>query len=356
MIFIIKKAFITGITGQDGSYLAELLLNKGYEVHGMIRRSSTFNTARIDHLYQDPHEDDINLKLHYGNMVDSSNISRLIEKIEPDEVYNLAAQSNVSVSFKQPEYTTNVDALGTLRLLDAIKDYDEIKFLQASTSELFGNVEEVPQDEDTSFNPQSPYAVAKLYAYWITKNYRNSYDLFGSNCIGFNHESERRGKRFVTRKITRAVAKINAGLQDKLYLGNLDSKRDWGYAPECVEAMWKMLQHDEPDDFVVATNEVHSVRDFAEKAFSVLDYNIVWQDSGINEKGIDKKTGKVLIEVDKKYFRPSEVNLLKGDYSKIEGKLDWKPETDFGNLVRKMVEHDVEMLKEKGEIGLDYLG
>ena len=356
MSFNIIKAFITGITGQDGSYLAELLLDKGYEVHGMIRRSSTFNTARIDHLYQDPHEDDVNLKLHYGNMVDSSNISRLIEKIEPDEVYNLAAQSNVSVSFKQPEYTSDVDALGTLRLLDAIKGYDDIRFLQASTSELFGDVKEIPQDENTPFNPQSPYAVAKLYAYWITRNYRNSYDLFASNCIGFNHESQRRGKRFVTRKIARAVARINKGLQDKLYLGNLNSKRDWGHAPEYVRAMWKMLQHDESDDFVVATNTIHSVREFVEKAFSILGYNIIWQDSGVDEKGINEKTGKVLIEVDEKYFRPSEVNLLKGDYSKIKNKLGWEPETDFDDLVRKMVEHDVRILEEKGEIGLDYLG
>ncbi|MFP3953220.1 MAG: GDP-mannose 4,6-dehydratase [Candidatus Acetothermia bacterium] len=352
-----KKALVTGITGQDGSYLAELLLEKGYEVHGIIRRASTFNTQRIDHLYQDPHETDRNLKLHYGDLVDASNISRLVEKINPDEIYNLAAQSHVAVSFEQPEYTAEVDALGTLRLLDAIKDARvDTRFYQASTSELYGKVAEVPQDEDTPFHPRSPYAVAKLYAYWITQNYREAYDIFACNGILFNHESERRGKRFVTRKITRAVAKITNGLQDKLYLGNLNSKRDWGYAPEYVEGMWQMLNHDGPGDFVLATGETHTVREFVEKAFSAVDIHLDWDGEGVDEVGIDRKTGKTLVEVDPSYFRPSEVDILVGDASKAKETFGWTHQTDFDELVRVMVENDVTLLEEEGEIGLDYLG
>jgi len=352
-----KKALITGITGQDGSYLTEHLLERGYEVHGIIRRASTFNTQRIDHLYQDPHEPDVRLKLHYGDMVDASNISRLVEKIDPDEIYNLAAQSHVAVSFQQPEYTADVDALGTLRLLDAIKEARvDTRFYQASTSEMYGKVEEMPQDENTPFHPRSPYAVAKLYAYWITINYREAYDLYATNGILFNHESPRRGKRFVTRKISRAVARIKAGLQDKIYLGNLDAKRDWGYAPEYVKAMWQMLNHDGPDDYVVATGETHTVREFAEKAFSVAGYDLVWEGEGVEEKGMDKKTGKLLVEVDPEYFRPAEADVLLGDSSKAEEELGWEHETDFEELVRIMVESDIKTLEDKGEVGLDYLG
>ena len=352
-----KTALITGITGQDGSYLAEQLLGQGYEVHGIIRRASTFNTQRIDEFYQDPHEENLRLKLHYGDLVDASNISRLVEKIEPDEIYNLAAQSNVAVSFEQPEYTADVDALGTLRLLDAIKEARvDTRFYQASTSELYGDVEEMPQDENTPFNPQSPYAVAKLYAYWITKNYRKAYDLYACNGILFNHEFPRRGKRFVTRKITRAVARIDAGLQDRVYLGNLNAKRDWGYAPEYVEAMWQMLNHDGPDDFVVATGETHSVREFAEKSFAVAGYQLCWEGQGKEEIGVDKNTGRTLVEVDPRYFRPADVEVLKGDASKAERVLGWKHETRFDELVRIMVESDIEMLEQKGEVGLDYLG
>mgnify|MGYP000527066152 CR=1 FL=1 len=352
-----KKALITGITGQDGSYLTELLLEKGYEVHGIIRRASTFNTQRIDEYYQDPHEEDIRLELHYGDMVDASNISRLVEKIEPDEIYNLAAQSHVAVSFEQPEYTADVDALGTLRLLDAIREARvDTRFYQASTSELFGEVEEMPQDEDTPFHPRSPYAIAKLYAYWITVNYREAYDLYACNGILFNHESPRRGKRFVTRKITRAVTRIKKGLQDKLYLGNLNAKRDWGYAPEYVKAMWQMLNHDGPDDFVVATGETHTVREFAEKAFSVAGYDIQWKGEGVDEIGIDKNTGETLVEVDSRYFRPAETDVLKGAPSKVREELGWQHETDFENLVRIMVESDIKTLEEEGEVGLDYLG
>ena len=313
-----KKALITGITGQDGSYLAELLLGKGYEVHGIIRRASTFNTQRIDHIFQDPHEDNIKLFLHYGDMTDSSNLSRLVEKINPDEIYNLAAQSHVGVSFEMPEYTTDVDAMGTLRLLDAIKESRvECKFYQASTSELYGKVQEVPQTEKTPFYPRSPYAAAKLYSYWIVKNYREAYDLFAVNGILFNHESPRRGKRFVTRKITRAVARITKGKQDKIYLGNMNAKRDWGYAKDYVKMMWMMLQHDTPEDFVIATGETHTVREFVEAAFSHVDIEIEWQGEGVDEKGIDKDTGKILVEVDPKYFRPTEVDLLIGDLSLI---------------------------------------
>ena len=326
-------------------------------MHGIIRRASTFNTQRIDSSYQDPHEKDVRLKLHYGDLVDASNISRLVEKIEPDEIYNLAAQSNVAVSFEQPEYTGDVDGLGTLRLLDAIKEARvDTKFYQASTSELYGDVKEMPQDEDTPFNPQSPYSVAKLYAYWVTKNYREAYELFACNGILFNHESPRRGKRFVTRKITRAVARIDAGLQDKMYLGNLNAKRDWGYAPEYVEAMWQMLNHDGPDEFVIGTGETHSVREFAENAFAIAGYDSSWKGEGKEERGIDKDTGDVLVEVDPRYFRPADVDVLKADASKAKKELDWEHETSFEELVKIMVESDIKMLEEKGEVGLDYLG
>lgn len=338
-----KKALITGITGQDGSYLAELLLDKGYEVHGIIRRTSTFNTDRIDHIYQDPHEEDQQLYLHYGDMVDASNLSRTIERVEPDEIYNLAAQSNVAVSFEQPEYTADVDGLGTLRLLDAIKEARmDTRIYQASTSELFGNVNEQPQDEDTEFQPESPYGTAKLYGYWITRNYRDAYDLFACNGILFNHESPRRGKRFVTRKITRAVAHIKAGQQDTLYLGNLDAERDWGYAPEYVEAMWKMLQLDEPDDFVIATGDTHSVREFATLAFRVAGMDIRWEGEGKNERGVDRETGDTRVEVDPDYYRPTDVHRLVGDPSKATDQLNWTHQTDFRDLVRIMVEHDLE--------------
>jgi GDPmannose 4,6-dehydratase len=346
-----KKALITGITGQDGSYLAELLLDKGYEVHGIIRRASTFNTQRIDHIYQDPHEENVRLKLHYGDMTDSSNLSRLVEKIKPDEIYNLAAQSHVGVSFDMPEYTTDVDAMGTLRLLDAIKESEvDCKFYQASTSELYGEVQEIPQTEKTPFYPRSPYAAAKLYAYWIVKNYREAYDLFAVNGILFNHESPRRGKRFVTRKITRAVARITKGKQDKIYLGNMNAKRDWGYAKDYVKMMWLMLQHDTPEDYVIATGETHTVREFVEAAFSHVDVEIEWQGEGVDEKGIDKNTGKVLVEVDPKYFRPTEVDLLIGDPSKAKEELGWEPEVKFKELVQLMVQSDLEAIEKHGDI------
>ncbi|MDG6218684.1 MAG: GDP-mannose 4,6-dehydratase [Candidatus Thermoplasmatota archaeon] len=351
-----KRALITGITGQDGSYLAEFLLEKGYEVHGIIRRSSTFNTQRLDKIYQDPHVKNQNLYLHYGDLVDASNISRLMEKITPDEIYNLAAQSNVKVSFEKPEYTANVDGLGTLRLLDAIKDREIVtKFYQASTSELFGKVQETSQNENTPFYPRSPYAVSKLFSYWITVNYREAYDLFTCNGILFNHESPRRGKRFVTRKITRAVVQIQAGLQDKIYLGNLNAKRDWGYAPEYIEAMWKMLQIDTPEDLVIATGRAHSVREFTELAFKRAGYGILWEGEGIHEKGIDEDTGKILVEVDERYFRPTEVNFLLGDSSKAKKIIGWKHKTNLEDLVKIMVDADMKLLKEKGKIGLDYL-
>ena len=336
-----KKALITGITGQDGSYLAELLLEKGYEVHGIIRRASTFNTHRIDHLYKDRHNKDVRMFLHYGDMTDSSNLNRLLERIEPDEIYNLAAQSHVKVSFEVPEYTAEVDALGTLRFLDAIKDTGlKTKFYQASTSEMYGLVQGVPQTEKTPFYPRSPYGVAKLYAYWITVNYREAYGLFACNGILFNHESPRRGEIFVTRKITMAAARIKAGLQDKLYIGNLDAKRDWGYAPEYVEGMWRMLQHDIPEDFVLATGETHTVREFASLAFAELGINISWEGQGKNEKGIDASTGRVLVEVDPNYYRPTEVDLLVGDASKAANLLGWKPRVSFEELVRIMVKAD----------------
>lgn len=340
-----KKAFITGITGQDGSYLAELLLEKGYEVHGLMRRSSTFSTDRIEHIYQDPHTKEQQLFLHYGDLTDSSNLSRLVEKIEPDEIYNLAAQSHVKVSFEVPEYTAQVDALGTLRLLDAIKETGvDTRFYQASTSELYGDVVESPQDEETPFRPQSPYATAKLYAYWATRNYRDAYGIHASNGILFNHESPRRGKRFVTRKITRAAARIKHDLQDRLYLGNLNAKRDWGYAPEYVGAMWQMMQLDEPADYVIATGQTQTVRKFATAAFEAADMPIEWEGSGVDEKGYCAKTGDLLIEVDPAYFRPAEVELLIGDATKAREAFGWEHSTSFDELVSIMVDHDLEMV------------
>ena len=345
-----KVALITGVTGQDGSYLAEFLLDKGYEVHGIIRRSSSFNTARIEHLYFDEWVRDMkwnrSINLHYGDMTDSSSLIRIIQTTQPDEIYNLAAQSHVKVSFDVPEYTAEADATGTLRLLEAVRILGlerETKIYQASTSELYGLVQEIPQRETTPFYPRSPYGVAKLYGYWITKNYRERYGMFAVNGILFNHESERRGETFVTRKITLAAARIAAGQQDKLYLGNLDALRDWGYARDYVECMWLMLQHDQPEDFVIATGEQHSVREFTERAFAHVGIELRWQGEGVQEQGIDKATGRVLVEVDPKYFRPAEVETLLGDPTKAKTLLGWNPQkTSFEELVRIMVEHDVQ--------------
>ena len=345
-----KKALITGITGQDGSYLAELLLDKGYEVHGIKRRSSSFNTSRIDHLYQDIHNKDAKFILHYGDLSDSSNLTRLVHDIEPDEIYNLAAQSHVKVSWDCPEYTADCDALGTLRLLEAIrmnKLEKKTKFYQASTSELYGLIQEPIQKETTPFYPRSPYAVAKLYAYWICVNYRESFGMFASNGILFNHESPRRGETFVTRKITMAATKIKVGLQDKLYLGNLDSKRDWGHAKDYVEGMWRILQHDKPDNFVLATGVTTSIRDFCRMTFEELGIELDFVGSGGDEKGIDKATGKTLIEVDPRYFRPAEVDLLLGDSTKARTELGWKPTYDLKALVKEMVESDLELAKKE---------
>jgi GDPmannose 4,6-dehydratase len=343
-----KTALISGITGQDGSYLTELLLEKGYNVHGIIRRASSFNTFRIDHIYNDLELRDKRFFLHHGDLTDSSNLNRLVEKIRPDEIYNLGAQSHVQVSFEVPEYTAEVDGVGTLRFLDAIKETGiDTRFYQASTSELYGLVQEVPQTEKTPFYPRSPYAAAKLYAYWIVVNYREAYNLFACNGILFNHESERRGKTFVTRKISVAVSNIMTGQQDKLLLGNLDARRDWGYAPEFVEGMWKMLQVDTPEDFVLATNETHTIREFVEEAFGVLGEEIEWQGSGKDEKGILKSSGKEVVAVDPKYFRPTEVDLLIGDYSKAKEKLGWEPKTTFKDLVRKMVKADFKKAKSR---------
>lgn len=337
-----KIALITGITGQDGSYLAELLLEKGYEVHGLIRRASTFNTKRIDHIFQDPHETHKRLVLHYGDLADSSNLSRLIESIKPNEIYNLAAQSHVRVSFDIPEYTGDVVAVGTLRLLDAIRESGvKTKFYQASSSEMFGLVQETPQKETTPFYPRSPYGVAKVYGYWITKNYRESYGLFACNGILFNHESPRRGETFVTRKITRGLARVKLNVDDVLYLGNLDSKRDWGHAKDYVEGMWMMLQQKEPDDYVLATNEMHTVREFVEVAGKHLGMEIKWQGKGLKEVGIDKRTGREIIKIDAAYFRPAEVDLLIGDYSKANKKMGWKPKVTFKELVQTMVDSDL---------------
>ncbi|AWV91131.1 GDP-mannose 4,6-dehydratase [Bradymonas sediminis] len=341
-----KKALITGITGQDGSYLAELLLEKGYEVHGIVRRSSSFNTQRLEHIYQDPHTRDQRLFLHYGDLSDASNLSRLMETIEPDEIYNLGAQSHVQVSFEVPDYTAQVSGLGTLRLLDAIKETGiDTKFYQASTSELYGLVQEVPQSETTPFYPRSPYAVAKLYAYWITVNYREAYGIHASNGTLFNHESPRRGKTFVTRKITRAVARIKHGLQERLYLGNLDAKRDWGYAPEYVMGMWMMMQQDKPDDYVLATGETTTVRDFAQWAFERADMPIRWEGEGVDEKGYHAETGKLLVEVDPAYFRPTEVDLLLGDPSKAKKAFGWEAKTPVQELCNIMVDHDLGMVE-----------
>ncbi len=336
-----KTALITGITGQDGSYLAELLLEKAYTVHGVIRRSSSFNTFRIDHLYHNPEVLNKKLFLHYGDLNDSSNLNRLVESTMPDEIYNLGAQSHVQVSFEVPEYTAEVDGVGTLRFLDAIKENGlKTKFYQASTSELYGLAQQVPQNEKTPFYPRSPYAVAKLYAYWIVVNYREAYNLFACNGILFNHESERRGKTFVTRKISVAVAQIITGQQEILLLGNLDAKRDWGYAPEYVEGMWRMLQTEKPDDFVLATNETHTVREFVEEAFKVLGEQVIWKGKGIDETGILKSSGNTVVGINKRYFRPTEVDLLIGDYTKAKNILGWQPKTTFKELVKIMVTAD----------------
>ena len=343
-----KKALVSGITGQDGSYLTELLLEKGYEVHGIIRRSSSFNTFRIDHLYKDESVMNKRLFLHYGDLTDSSNLNRLIEKTQPIEIYNLGAQSHVQVSFEVPEYTAEVDGIGTLRFLDAIRETGiNTKFYQASTSELFGKVQEIPQTEKTPFYPRSPYAVAKLYAYWIVVNYREAYDIFASNGILFNHESERRGKTFVTRKISVAVSKIMLEVQDVLSIGNLDAKRDWGYAPEYVEGMWRMLQADKPGDYVMATGETHSVREFIEESFSVLGEEIIWKGEGESEVGLLKSSGKTVVTINPRYYRPTEVELLIGDPSRAEKELGWKPKIKFKDLVRIMVEADFKKQKNR---------
>ena len=343
-----KKALITGVTGQDGAYLAEILLAKGYEVHGVKRRTSLINTARIDHLYQDPHVANRRFFLHYGDMTDSSSLVRIIQKVQPDEIYNLAAQSHVQVSFEEPEYTADSDALGTLRLLEAIRILGlshKTRFYQASTSELFGKVQESPQKETTPFYPRSPYAVAKLYSYWITVNYREAYGIFACNGILFNHESPIRGETFVTRKITRALARIKLGLQECLFLGNLNAKRDWGHARDYVELQWRILQQETPEDFVIATGEQHSVRDFVEAAAQELGIVIRWQGSGIAEQGIDPQTGRVMVAVDPAYFRPTEVETLLGDAAKAREKLGWRPKTTFRELVREMVTADLEDAK-----------
>ena len=346
-----KTALISGITGQDGSYLAELLLEKGYTVHGIIRRSSSFNTFRIDHLYNNKDLLNKRFYLHYGDLTDSSNLNRLIEKINPDEIYNLGAQSHVKVSFEVPEYTAEVDGIGTLRFLDAIRETGvQTKFYQASTSELYGKVQEVPQSEKTPFYPRSPYAVAKLYAYWIVINYREAYNLFACNGILFNHESERRGRTFVTRKITVAAASIILGLQEKLLLGNLDAKRDWGYAPEYVEGMWRMLQAPVADDYVLATGETRKVREFVEESFKALGEEIIWKGKGIDEKGYLKSNNKEVVAIDPEYFRPTEVELLIGDPTKAKEKLGWVPKTTFKDLVRLMALADFEKAKKRNSL------
>jgi len=342
-----KVALITGITGQDGAYLAEFLLSKGYEVHGIKRRSSSFNTSRLDNLYQDPHSKDVKFHLHYGDMTDATNLIGLMQKVNPDEVYNLAAQSHVQVSFETPEYTANADGIGALRLLEAIRLLNmtkTVKFYQASTSELYGNSNIIPQDENTPFSPRSPYAAAKLYAYWITVNYRLAYNIFACNGILFNHESPIRGETFVTRKITRGVAAIKLGLQEKLYMGNLDAKRDWGHAKDYVEGMWLMLQQNQPDDYVLATGEAHTVRDFIENAFLEIGETIIWKGKGEEEIGLSKNTNKILIEVDKRYFRPTEVNYLLGDATKAKSILGWEASVKFSELVKEMVKEDLKLV------------
>lgn len=350
-----KRALITGITGQDGSYLSEFLLEKGYQVHGIKRRSSSFNTGRINHIYQDKHNvKKRNFILHYGDLTDATNLIRIIKEIQPDEIYNLAAQSHVQVSFETPEYTANSDALGTLRILEAIRLLgltEKTRFYQASTSELYGEVQEIPQSETTPFYPRSPYAAAKLYAYWMTINYREAYNIFACNGILFNHESPRRGETFVTRKITRAVAAIKHGLQEKIFLGNLDAKRDWGYAKEYIEAMWLMLQQDTPKDFVIATGKTYTVRHFVELSFKEIGIDIEWHGEGVHEKGFDKKTGNELVAIDPKYFRPTEVNLLIGNPTKAEKELGWKAKTTLQELVKLMVQEDLKAAaKEKYEM------
>jgi len=339
-----RVALITGITGQDGAYLAEFLLGKGYIVHGIRRRSSSFNTGRIEHMYQDPHEKNVRFLAHYGDMTDATNLIRIVQEIRPDEIYNLAAQSHVKVSFETPEYTANADALGTLRMLETIrilKLEGKVRFYQASTSELYGGVSSIPQNETTPFCPRSPYAAAKLYAYWITVNYREAYGIHASNGILFNHEGPTRGETFVTRKITRAVAAIEAKRQDRLYLGNLDGRRDWGHARDYVEGMWMIVQQPKPDDYVLATGESHSVREFVEKAFACVGRRIEWRGSGVDEKGYEAGTDRVLIEIDPRYFRPTEVDHLLGDPSKARKTLGWKHHTSFDELVREMVEQDL---------------
>ena len=340
-----KRALITGITGQDGAYLADFLLKKGYEVHGIKRRASSFNTARVDHLYRDPHEQDVRFMMHYGDLTDSTNLIRIIQEIQPDEVYNLGAQSHVKVSFETPEYTANVDGLGTLRILEAIrilKMEEKTRFYQASTSELFGKVQEIPQKETTPFYPRSPYGVAKLYAYWITVNYREAYGMYACNGILFNHESPVRGETFVTRKITRALARIKIGLQDTLYLGNLDARRDWGHARDFVEMQWLMLQQDEPEDYVIATGIQYSVRELIEIAAQQLSISIRWEGEGIDEKGIEEKAGQIIVAVDPGYYRPTEVNELLGDAGKAREKLGWVPGTSFEEMIAEMIEADME--------------
>ncbi|MEM9015115.1 MAG: GDP-mannose 4,6-dehydratase [Pseudomonadota bacterium] len=351
-----KTALITGVTGQDGAYLAQLLLDKGYEVHGLKRRSSSFNTERVDPLYQDPREHETSFHLHYGDLTDSTNLIRLVQETRPDEIYNLAAQSHVQVSFETPEYTANADAIGTLRLLEAIrilKLETSVRFYQASTSELYGKVQEVPQSETTPFYPRSPYAAAKLYAYWIAVNYREAYGIHASNGILFNHEGPTRGETFVTRKITRAVAAIEKGRQKTLFLGNLDAKRDWGHARDYVEGMWRIVQHEAPDDWVLATGETHAVREFVELAFAEVGRNIVWSGAGVDEVGSDKKTGEVLVRIDPRYFRPTEVDLLIGDPTKAREKLGWSCKTSFGDLVKEMVASDLKII-ERDEWRRDY--
>jgi GDPmannose 4,6-dehydratase len=343
-----KIALITGITGQDGAYLAEFLLAKGYTVHGVKRRASSFNTDRIDHLYQDPHEKNVRLKLHYGDLTDSTNLIRIIQEVQPDEIYNLAAQSHVGVSFETPEYTANADAIGTLRVLEAIRILgleEKTRFYQASTSEMFGKVQEIPQRETTPFYPRSPYGAAKVYAYWITVNYREAYGLFACNGILFNHESPLRGETFVSRKITRALTRIHVGLQETLHLGNLDSRRDWGHARDYVRAQWLMLQQQEPEDFVIATGKQFSVRDFVIAAGTLLDMRIEWEGEGVDEVGVDKATGRTLVRVDPRYFRPTEVETLLGDPTKARQKLGWKAEIGFSELVAEMVAEDLEVAK-----------
>ncbi|MEC7477403.1 MAG: GDP-mannose 4,6-dehydratase [Bacteroidota bacterium] len=343
-----RKALITGITGQDGAYLTELLLDKGYEVHGIKRRASQLNTDRIDHLYQDPHEDNVRLKLHYGDLVDSTNLIRIVQEVQPDEIYNLAAQSHVQVSFETPEYTANADALGTLRILEAIRILGmekTVKFYQASTSELYGLAQEQPQSETTPFYPRSPYGVAKLYAFWIVKNYRESYGMHASNGILFNHESPRRGETFVTRKITRAVARIKLGMQDCLYLGNLDAQRDWGHAKDYVEGMWRMLQQDTPDDYVLATGVTTTIRDFTTMAFREVDITVAWRGEGANEEGYCPETGNVLVKIDPRYFRPAEVDLLIGDATKAREVLGWTATTTLEEMCREMVEADLALFE-----------